>query len=181
MLYLAPEQEIFQPHPREARLVETLNICSPLGGVAFFVTLLLARVLNSVSGLNVALLCPLFFATLIIPPYCRAWGFCSKDYSHELKLNLAHAAAWSYFVMFNSLAVILASKETGGLVYFLLAFVLLLFCARNYSTIQHPSVRWSPSLCAWRLALWQVFLRSLGLQSWPIRSSLPTNRMQSNR
>jgi len=120
--------------------------------MTFFLTLMLAHGVNSASGLNALLLYPLFFAPLTIPPHHRVLGFCSKDYSHELKLNLARAAAWSYFVMFNSFTVILASRNAGdwldlfvaAVVYFLLAFALLVFCGLNYATIRHPSVKWSP-------------------------------------
>jgi len=152
MLYLPPEQEIFQPHPREARLVEILNVSSALGGVVFLLALFLGRLLDFESAFEGFLIYPLAVATLLIPPYRRAWGFCSKDYSHELKLNLARAAAWSYFVMFNSFTVIFVSRKTGeslftsipAVIYFQLAFALFVLCAWNYSTIRHPSVKWGP-------------------------------------
>src|SRR6266704_5909516 len=152
MLYLAPEQEIFQPHPREARLVRILNISSALGTPVFLGVGLLARCFGVSDGLDHFLIVALFTATLTIPPYRRAWGFCSKDYSYELKLNLARVAAWSYFVMFGSLATIFFSKTSGAplldilpsIVYLHLALALFALCTLNYSTIWHASVKWRP-------------------------------------
>lgn len=154
MFYLAPEQEIFQPHPREARVVETVNWVAALSGVVFVLSNLFSLASRYDSWSAPLLFLPFAIAPICIPPFWWAFRPCPHDYSHELKLNLARLAGWSYFAMFHSLAIILRSRNAGEdaidlalpIVFMNLMLALFLLAAVNYARIRHASVRWAPFL-----------------------------------
>src|SRR6266702_5177704 len=106
MVYLAPEQEILNPHPREARFVEIANYAAVLSPVAYFIVNLLANLFGSPALAPTLVLLPFLVAPLAVPPLLHAWRDCVPDYTLELKRSLARLAAWSYFAMFYSLGVL---------------------------------------------------------------------------